>query len=168
MRGKQPDQDWRPRFWAKVDRRGPNDCWPWTGAISKNGYGSFKLNRVALTTSRVAWEAATGVSAGKNMVLHKCDNRPCCNPSHLYLGDVRQNSRDMVERGRGRNGVVIGSSNPRAKLNEADIVRIRGMIADGQLNTVIAAKFGVSHQMISKIRQGHFWKHVPMGKGEAA
>lgn len=159
---------WEERFWSKVDKRGPDECWPWKAAISKNGYGSFGLGGKPQTASRVAWLASYGRGAGKVMVLHKCDNRPCCNPAHLYLGDVRQNSKDMVERGRARRGPVIGSQNGNAKLTEADIPVIRGFIADGLPNTEIARRFGVTHQMISKIRRGHFWTHVPKAEGEAA
>jgi len=160
--------DWERRFWVKVDKRGLDECWPWTAAISGNGYGSFKLGGKPQTSSRVAWLASYGRPAGDNMVLHKCDNRPCCNPAHLYLGDVKQNSRDMVERGRTRNTVMFGEANPRSKLTNAKIVAIRELFATGLNNKQIAADFGVTHQMISKIRRGHFWKHVPQNKGEAA
>ena len=72
-------QDYRKRFWSKVKLSGFDDCWLWTASISKNGYGSFGLN-------------------GK-MILHTCDVRACCNPRHLYLGDVKQNTKDMMDRG---------------------------------------------------------------------
>lgn len=78
------------RFAAKVDKRSPDDCWPWKASISKNGYGSFKFNGAAVTSSRMAWAIAHGQDAGAAMVLHTCDNPPCCNPAHLYLGDVKR------------------------------------------------------------------------------
>jgi hypothetical protein len=102
------------------------------------------------------------------MVLHKCDNRPCCNPAHLYLGDVKQNTRDMMERGRHRTGPVKGEQNGNAKLTEYAVREIKRQIAAGDKNQAIADRFGITHQMISKIRNGHFWQHVEIEKGEAA
>jgi hypothetical protein len=156
------------RFWSKVKKQGPDECWVWQGTISKNGYGSFKLAGKAQTSSRVAWLASYGRPAGENMVLHKCDNRPCCNPAHLYLGDVKQNARDMVERGRRRSGPVKGEHNGNSKLTETQVAEIKRLIASGKTNKAIAPLYGVTHQMISKIRRGHFWKHVATEKGEAA
>lgn len=152
--------DWRSRFWSKVDMSNREGCWEWQGAISKNGYGSFGLNGRAQTASRLAYWIANGEYPGKQFVLHKCDNRKCVNPAHLYLGDVKQNSKDMVDRGRWRGGDSSGSKNGNAKLTEADIVEIRKLIAAGYNNKQIAKTFGVTHQMISKIRLGHFWKKV--------
>ncbi len=160
--------NWEQRFWNKVDKRGPDECWLWKATISKNGYGSFKLAGKPQTSSRVAFLAANGRPPGADMVLHTCDNRACCNPAHLYLGDVTQNSRDMVERGRNRTGPVKGEQNGNAKLTEDDVRQIKTMIRDGWLNQALADKFGVTHQMISKIRCGHFWQHVEIEKGEAA
>jgi hypothetical protein len=161
-------KDWRSRFWSKVDMSNRGGCWNWTASISKNGYGSFKLFGKAMTTSRVAYWIGHGQQPGDMMVLHKCDNRACCNPDHLYLGDVKQNSRDMMERGRHRTGPVRGEQNGNAKLTEEDVRKIRRMIQDGERNQEIAARFGVTHQMIPKIRRGHFWQHVTIEKGEAA
>lgn len=163
---RRPPRDWKERFWAKVQKAGPDECWPWAGAISKNGYGSFKLNGKAMTTSRVAYLISHNVIWDDQMVLHKCDNRPCCNPAHLYLGDVKQNSRDMMERGMHFRPPVVGEKNGNAKLTKEDVLKIRRMIEDGERNQEIAARFGVTHQMISKIRNGHFWKHVGIEKGE--
>jgi hypothetical protein len=161
-------KDWRSRFWSKVDMSNRAGCWNWTASISKNGYGSFKLFGKAQTTSRVAYWIGHGTPAGEMMVLHTCDNRACCNPAHLYLGDVKQNTRDMMERGRHRSGPVKGEQNGNAKLSEADVLEIKRQIAAGDKNQAIADRFGATHQMISKIRNGHFWKHVGIEKGEAA
>ena len=154
----------KARFWDKVDRRGPDECWPWTAAISKNGYGSFGLNGGRLTSSRVAYGLGWWKDPGDEMVLHKCDNRRCCNPDHLYLGDVKQNARDMMERGRHKTVPQNGERNGNAKLTSAAVEEIRGQIAAGDNNKVIAARFGVTHQMISKIRRGHFWKGDSVSK----
>ncbi len=163
-----PRRDWRDRFLDKVAIGGAFDCWIWKGALSKNGYGSFKKDGKPMTTSRLAYLLANGNEAGDLMVLHTCDNRACCNPAHLYLGDVKQNTRDMMERGRHRTGPVRGEHNGNAKLTEDAVRQIKVMIRDGKRNQDIAPLFGVTHQMISKIRNGHFWQHVGIEKGEAA
>lgn len=161
-------QEETSRFWSKLEIATQSKCWNWKGAVSKNGYGSFKFDGVAVTASRLAYFLWYNKDPGSMMVLHTCDNRRCCNPHHLYLGDVKQNSRDMVERGRHRTGPVVGSGNGNAKLTEADVMAIRAMFAAGKTNIEIAARYGVKHQTISKIRRGYFWKHVQNGKGEAA
>ena len=148
------------RFWDKVAIRAPTECWEWQGAVSKNGYGSFKLNGRAVTASRFAFKLSSGADAGNKMVLHTCDNRKCCNPNHLYKGTVKENTRDMMERGRHRPGSIYGSANHKAKLTEEQVAGVKTLIIRGMTNTAIAARYGVTHQMISKIRRGHFWKAV--------
>lgn len=83
------------RFWAKIDQRGPDDCWPWLAGRSK-GYGQF-LNYLA---HRIAWFLTHGEIPAGAVIRHTCDNPPCCNPNHLVPGTHGQNFRDMVERGR--------------------------------------------------------------------
>lgn len=87
-------------FWPKVKRG--DGCWEWRGALDGSGYGKIKIQGNYYRASRVAYSLTRG-NPGGQMVLHTCDNRRCVNPGHLYLGDVRRNSRDMRERGRGAN-----------------------------------------------------------------
>ena len=89
-------------------------------------------------------------------VLHRCDNPPCCNPSHLYIGDDKQNVKDMYDRGRG----VVGSQHPLSKLTEDDVRKIRALVADGQSNAATARQFGVTDMVVGKIIRGISWKHV--------
>jgi hypothetical protein len=90
------------RFWARVDKGG--DCWEWTGAKTA-GYGEVRYPAKVGNelTHRVAWELTNGPIPAGMWVLHKCDNRPCVNPGHLYLGTVVENVRDMFDRGRADN-----------------------------------------------------------------
>lgn len=89
------------RFWNKVDRRGPDECWPW-GLKSRtgDGYGRVSVACVSQPSHRVAWTLSNGSIPVGFVVRHACDNAPCCNPAHLILGTVSDNVRDMKERGR--------------------------------------------------------------------
>lgn len=99
------------RFWAKVDRRDPDECWPWTGTCDPSGYGriSTQHGRSPRRTNRVCLELKLGRPIAVGMrACHDCDNPPCCNPKHLYEGTQKRNIGDMIERGR---------QNPRSLLN---------------------------------------------------
>jgi len=87
----------KERFWSKVDIRGPEDCWNWLAYTSEKGYGSIKIDGKALRASIVAWELTNGFRLGKQ-VLHKCDNKRCVNPNHLYLGTAADNIHDREKR----------------------------------------------------------------------
>lgn len=147
------------RFWSKVTVPEQGDkCWLWHGAVSKNGYGSFRLERKATSAHRFAYRLANGEwPAAGLLIRHKCDNPRCVCPSHLELGSHVDNARDMVERGRDRRGPTIGESNGNAKLNGEAVARIRELFKMGQTNTAIAKRYGVTHSMISRIRRGRSW-----------
>ena len=100
-------KDWKKRFWSKVAIGITAKCWPWTAGRDRHGYGRFALPGGATTVRapRFAWilSRRKKVPAAK-IIMHKCDNPPCCNPSHLRLGTHTQNRRDCVRKGRARFG----------------------------------------------------------------
>src|SRR5215203_6203618 len=109
------------RFWSKVKRRGPEECWPWTASTIRHGYGSFRFNGRAWVASRVAYLLANGEFDLSQDVLHSCDNPNCCNPAHLRIGTARENAADMMARRRHRPTSRRGEKVPAAKLTEDEV-----------------------------------------------
>lgn len=149
------------RFWAKVDRRGPDECWPWKAAFNEHGYGvmrpdTTRRNGPTVKAHRVSAQLA-GMQIDGMKVLHSCDNPPCVNPAHLRPGTMKENSADMVGRGRNQRG----SEKVEAKLTEADVQEIRRRVRAGEMQRLIAADFGVSQGTISDIKRGRSWRHLP-------
>lgn len=103
------------RFLSKITIGQPNQCWLWQAGRFAKGYGMFNAGRDAYGTQdtryahRVAFQLATGIEPGPLVVMHSCDNPPCCNPAHLSLGTQRDNLRDASAKGRLRTGLRVGS-----------------------------------------------------------
>lgn len=135
--------------WKYVDRRGPDECWPWLGARRRRGYGTFCINLRNYVATRFIYELVHGVDPGELLVCHSCDNPPCVNPAHLFLGTDQDNVLDMHRKGRARP--------PRGKLTAEDIRQIRTLVAAGQTQVAVAAQFGVSSPHVSRIARGASW-----------
>lgn len=176
------------RFWSKVDKSGgPDACWPWKGTISSVGYGVFYVERKPVGAHRYAFKLANGSIDPKLMVLHACDNPPCCNAKHLSQGTAADNMRQMVDRGRapvgpksgyhlhperyprGENSfsrqhperMPRGEENGAAKLTSEQVTDIRARYAAGGVShATLASHFGVSATMILNIVRRKWWKHV--------
>ena len=141
------------RFWRNVDKRGPDDCWPWIGGLGSTGYGRFGIgNGVHFLSHRISM-ALDGRDPLELNACHHCDNRPCCNPAHLFAGTHLDNSVDKYAKGRGVRGETQGLS----KLTEDDVRAIR---ADPRKLVAIAADYGVSFSSISYIKLRKTWMHV--------
>ncbi len=138
------------RFWAKVDRSGgPEACWPWTGALNPDGYGNVGSVSRYWKAHRRAWTLANGpIPAGKH-VLHSCDNPPCCNPDHLWLGTHADNMADMVAKGR----------DGRRRLTEAAVLEGRALRLAGWTFQQIADRYGVSRSGAFYAVTGKTWRH---------
>jgi hypothetical protein len=155
------------RFWAKVRKGAPDECWPWTGKVDPYGYGQFKENNRFIRAHRRAAELTLGRQP-RQLILHSCDNPPCCNPGHLREGTTQDNTRDMMERGRGRPGRPSGELNTRARLTWDDVRRIRESKASG---ADLALEFRCSESNIRAIRSGRSWvaatAPTPAGSAQA-
>jgi len=149
------------RFWSKVDRSGgPDTCWPWlTSALADFGYGVVgvggrrKNGGRTEKAHRVAWMLTFGPIADGLNVLHSCDNPLCCNPSHLFLGTLADNTADMVAKGRHAHGECSY-----AKLTWEQVEEIRKRYATGsESQRWIARDYGISRSMVGLIVRGERW-----------
>lgn len=144
------------RFWPRVSKS--EGCWEWTGGLSTYGYGKISRSdrgRVEhLTAHRVSWELHFGPVPDGQLVCHRCDNRRCVRPDHLFLGTPADNSRDMAQKGRS----LQGERHHKAKLTPAAVQAIRS--ADATPNAELAARYGVSDQTIRAVRAGKAWRHA--------
>lgn len=149
-------------FWDHVDKsNGPDACWPWLHYTSQ-GYGIIYIDGRPRGAHRVAYKLAHGTIDGR-IVRHSCDNPPCCNPSHLTAGSHKDNTRDMMAKGRAKfwgNKVRLGSAHHKAKLTENDIPTIRKLISESVPLTEIAKRFNVGPPNIGWIKRGLTWRHV--------
>jgi hypothetical protein len=94
------------RFWSKVEKRGPEECWEWCASLGNPGYGTFRVGEQTWATHRFSWTLANGPIPEGLWVLHHCDNRKCVNPAHLYAGTPKDNVRDMDARDRIDRGAI--------------------------------------------------------------
>lgn len=152
-------RDMADRFWEKVDRSGGADsCWPWRAKRDKHGYGKFgTVGKHQTHASRVAWELTHGPLPHELHVCHACDNPPCCNPAHLFVGSRRDNMADAVQKGR----IGHGERMPQSLLTDTLVQDIRRRVAAGEVQLRIAEEFGVAPSTINNVVSRKTWRHVP-------
>lgn len=169
-------------FWARVDRRGPDECWLWMRGRTGSrrgldgvipGYGAF--GRPQVKAHRFAWQLANGEIPDGLWVLHRCDNPPCVNPAHLFLGDVQANVDDMRAKGRARyisayqpatgdhvpyDRRARGEASGPAKLTAAQVIEIRRRRLAGESRRALAREFGICDSNVRWIAMGRTWAHL--------
>lgn len=150
-------------FIAKIDKAGPNGCWLWRGGKSSAGYGQVWLGkrptRTHVLVHRHVFECLVGPIPAGMLICHTCDNPPCCNPDHLFVGDKRANARDMVRKQRDR--PRRGALSPRAKLTDMQVVAMRFQRGEhGTSYEKLAQQFGVGHSVVQRICVGKVWRHL--------
>lgn len=140
--------------WDRVDSSGGLfACWPYTGARTHNGYGRHPLRNTTVRAHRLAWELTNGPIPAGFVVCHRCDNPPCCNPVHLFVGTLGENLADARQKGH----LIVGGAHPRARLTEEQVRSIRTSSAPF---THLARRYGVSNTQIARVVRGQSWAHV--------
>lgn len=152
------------RFWSRVAKGGIDDCWNWIAGIGTHGYGRMSVDGCPESSHRISWQLNNGPIPQGLHVLHRCDNRICCNPNHLFLGTNLDNINDMVSKNRQAKSphkpAKRGEENSRAVLTKDQVVEIRQRCASGESQDLLAEIYGVSQGHISNVYRRVTWKHV--------
>ena len=169
------------RFWSHVDKRGHDECWLWLAGKYVGGYGALRTaykGRKFVRAPRLAWAIVNGPIPAGLWVLHRCDNPPCVNPAHLFLGTHKDNMRDREAKGRNVMSrhpecsslwgprkpeyQVRGTRCHQAKLDEVKVVELRRKYMAGEPFCRLAREYGVAAWTIQKAVMGRTWAHVPI------
>lgn len=151
------------KFWEKVNKT--EYCWEWTGCLFPNGYGCLMRydddKQYPMLAHRVSWENHFSEIPEGLVVCHKCDNRKCVNPDHLFLGTQKENIQDMIQKNRRVITPSIGSKNGSAKLSEEQVKEIREKFIPRKVTVkMLAEEYGVSAATIEAIVLRKTWKHI--------
>lgn len=159
----EPEESLAARFWSKVQVGDPNACWEWHEKTrNRQGYGSLTVDGRGRRAHRLAYELTYGPIPDGLIVLHSCDNPPCCNPAHLRAGTYHENAQDLVERNehwneRIRHHAPRGEKRGHAKLTPKEV---REIFFSTEPQKELAAKYGVAQALISGIRNAKRWTHL--------
>lgn len=141
---------------VRVDEK--TNCWIWDKTKDFDGYGVLKHRNKYFKIHRFFFEFFKGKIPISYSVLHSCDNRSCCNPDHLFLGNQIDNVNDMVSKKRNRG--AKGEGNKCSKLKNENIDEIRRLYSLGISYKKISLMFGVNSSTIGKVIRRENWKHV--------
>lgn len=152
------------RFWKYVNKRENDECWEWVGSVDSKGYGKIldeggAKNGKLLAAHRVSYMIHYGNIPNGLYVCHKCDNKKCINPNHLFLGTAKDNTQDMINKNRLPDRRGENSSNH--KLSNDNVIEIKRLLKNkSESISSIANKFGVGYNVIWYIAAGKTWKNV--------
>lgn len=154
------------RFFEKINKV-ESGCWEWSGAIGSHGYGNFAIgsersSRKTEYAHRAAWLIIHGPIPDGMVVCHRCDNKRCVNPEHLFIGTQHENVRDCIIKGRanyrsGPNPKIQGVRHPNARLSEE---QVKAIFSDMRPYSKIASDLGVSVSTVHNIKTHKGWNHV--------
>jgi hypothetical protein len=159
------------RFWFNVDINGPvapgqsTPCWTWMRSRLNAGYGCAWFNGRQDLAHRVAWTLVFGPIPSGLFVCHRCDVRWCCNPDHLFLGTLQDNTADMLAKGRS----ASGEDNHGARLTKMEVLEIAALWKLGFRTLEIAIVYGVSVDCVRRIGFRRSWRRLllPIDAGHA-
>jgi len=148
-----PKADFNSRYDIKE-----NGCWVWSGTIMWRGYGTVVYKQRIIRAHRLSWEIHNGKIPEGMYVCHHCDNPPCVNPDHLFLGTPQDNVADMDKKGR---------RNPRKgeelKISKLNKIKVIDIFTSDLGRSELASMYSVSLTSILNIKNGNTWKHVTEG-----
>ena len=157
-------------LWKKVDVKKPDECWPWLGSVTKNGYGRTWINDYGYYAHRVIFDLVypntITLSAPKDtdesgFLLHTCDNPSCCNPKHLFVGTHAENMADKVAKNRQKRFPT--DTGPRCKLTMEQARQARKLKLEGASTRDLAKQFGLSLPSMKTLLRGDSYKEEPNG-----
>ena len=142
------------RFWSNYESKDHAECWDWIGTTI-DGYGRFVVNKSSRLAHRVSWMVYRGPIPEGAQINHKCNNRRCVNPSHLYAGTAADNTADAVKARTAK--IRRGAENNTSKLTAEQVLGIREELAGGASTRALGRKYGVSNMAISMINTRKNW-----------
>jgi hypothetical protein len=157
----EPTEKDKERFWKYVEKGG--SCWNWTGTKDVNGYGVYSIKHVLYRAHRASYFFKHGSIEWDKMCCHSCDNPSCVNPDHLFLGSPKDNTQDMMRKGRW--SIKSRASKDRhgmAKLSYSDVAAMSEARKNGSLVKDLAFKFGIHPTTASNILNGRHWATKPL------
>jgi hypothetical protein len=144
--------------WALVQQGDPNECWEWQGCKNNTGYGSITISQKVYSAHRIVYALtypytidfrAPKNKSLKQFILHKCDNRLCCNPNHMELGNYNDNNKDAANKG--RSNAPKGANHAKAKLTQEQAEQVRLIHKTGLTYVAIGKMFNIHANNISRI-----------------
>lgn len=145
------------KWWYTVSETG---CWEWRGRLTAKGYGRFSAHGIAYLAHRFFYFQFNGDIPEGHLVLHKCDNRKCVNPQHLFTGTDADNMLDCEQKGRFHQKRRVGYVPPNRKISEIDALEAKKLIDSGHSLISITKKLGIPRHILSDIKRNKSYKNV--------